>query len=69
MPNVCRVYDVGEADGMPYMTMEYVNGEDLASAPAQRIGRLPSDKAFEIARKYLRRCGRRPREEASSTAT
>ncbi len=49
-PNVCRVYDVGEADGMAYISMEYVDGEDLASL-LQRIGRLPSDKALEIARK------------------
>ncbi|MCU1257920.1 MAG: serine/threonine protein kinase [Bryobacterales bacterium] len=49
-PNVCRVYDVGQADGMPYISMEYVDGEDLASL-LQRIGRLPSDKALEIARK------------------
>ncbi|HXM44121.1 MAG TPA: protein kinase [Bryobacteraceae bacterium] len=49
-PNVCRVYDVGEADGMPYISMEYVDGEDLASL-LQRIGRLPADKAMEIARK------------------
>jgi serine/threonine-protein kinase len=49
-PNVCRVYDVGEADGMAYISMEYVDGEDLASL-LQRIGRLPADKALEIARK------------------
>jgi len=49
-PNVCRVYDVGEADGMPYISMEYVDGEDLSSL-LQRIGRLPADKALEIARK------------------
>ena len=48
-PNVCRVYDVGEADGAPFFTMEYVDGEDLASL-LRRIGRLPSDKALEIAR-------------------
>jgi len=49
-PNVCRVYDVGEADGMAYISMEYVDGEDLASL-LQRIGRLPADKALETARK------------------
>ena len=49
-PNVCRVYDIGEADGVPFISMEYVDGEDLASL-LQRIGRLPSDKALEIARK------------------
>jgi serine/threonine-protein kinase len=60
--NVCRVYDIGEipspvADGDPrsgqatqiYISMEYVDGEDLASL-LRRIGRLPEDKAIEIAR-------------------
>jgi serine/threonine protein kinase len=28
-PNVCRVYDIGEVDGLTYLTMEYVDGEDL----------------------------------------
>ena len=49
-PNVCRVYDLGEFEGMPYMSMEYVDGEDLAGLLA-RIGRLPEDKALDIARR------------------
>jgi serine/threonine-protein kinase len=48
--NVCRVYDIGEVEGIPYLSMEYVDGEDLHSL-LRRIGRLPSDKALEIARK------------------
>src|SRR5215471_16565538 len=48
-PNVCRVYDVGEVDGQTFFTMEYVDGEDLASL-LRRIGRLPQDKAIEISR-------------------
>ena len=48
-PNVCRVYDVGEIDGQHYLSMEYVDGEDLASL-LKRIGRLPPDKALEISR-------------------
>jgi hypothetical protein len=48
-PNVCRVYDLGDVDGQPYLSMEYVDGEDLGSL-LRRIGRLPSDKAIEIAR-------------------
>src|SRR5579871_5573732 len=48
-PNVCRVYDVGEVEGQTFFTMEYVDGEDLASL-LRRIGRLPPDKAIEIAR-------------------
>ena len=38
-PNVCRVYDIGEAEGSTYLSMEYVDGEDLASL-LRRIGRL-----------------------------
>ena len=49
-PNVCRVYDMGEAEGQLFLSMEYVDGEDLASL-LRRIGRLPSDKAAEIARR------------------
>ncbi len=47
--NVCRLYDLGEADGRPFITMEYVDGEDLASL-LRRIGRVPEDKAVELAR-------------------
>ena len=48
-PNVCRVYDVGDVDGQTFFTMEYIDGEDLASL-LRRIGRLPPDKAVEIGR-------------------
>ena len=48
-PNVCRVYDIGEIDGQLFITMEYVDGEDLAGL-LRRIGRLPEDKGLEIAR-------------------
>jgi serine/threonine-protein kinase len=47
--NVCRMYDVGDADGLPFLTMEYVDGEDLATL-IRRIGRLPEDKALDLAR-------------------
>ena len=48
-PNVCRVFDIGDADGVPFLTMEYVDGEDLSSL-VRRIGRLPQDKAVEVSR-------------------
>ncbi|HET9299184.1 MAG TPA: serine/threonine-protein kinase, partial [Candidatus Polarisedimenticolaceae bacterium] len=48
-PHVCRVYDIGELDGRPFLSMEYVDGEDLATL-LRRIGRLPPVKAVEIAR-------------------
>jgi len=47
--NVCRLYDLGEADGRRFLTMEYVDGEDL-SASLRRFGRMPPDKAIQIAR-------------------
>lgn len=49
-PNVCRVYDLGEADGRIFLSMEWIDGEDLRSL-LKRIGRLPEDKALEAARK------------------
>jgi tRNA A-37 threonylcarbamoyl transferase component Bud32 len=48
-PNVCRVYDVGEFDGHTFLSMEYVDGEDLASL-LRRIGRFSQDRAIELAR-------------------
>src|SRR5262245_15283314 len=47
--NVCRVYDIGEAEGRQYLSMEYVDGETLRSL-LRRIGRLPREKAVDIAR-------------------
>ena len=47
--NVCRLYDLGEAGGRPFLTMEYVDGEDLASL-LRRIGRVPQDRAVQMAR-------------------
>jgi len=49
-PNVCRVYDIGEVNGQPFLSMQYIDGEDLGSL-LRRIGRLPPDTAIEFARK------------------
>jgi len=51
-PNVCRLFDVGEAGGRLFLSMEYVDGEDLASL-LQRIGRLPSDRSEILARQLF----------------
>ncbi len=48
-PNVCRVHDIGEYSGQLYLSMEYVDGEDLASL-LRRIGHVPTAKGAEIAR-------------------
>jgi serine/threonine-protein kinase len=47
--NVCRVYDIGEVNGHHYLSMEFIKGEELSSL-LRRIGRLPADKAIQIAR-------------------
>ena len=47
-PNVCRVYDIGEAQGLQFLSMEYIQGEDLRSL-LRRIDHLPPGKAVEIA--------------------
>ena len=47
--NVTRVYDIGEVNGEHFLSMEYVDGEDLRSL-VKRIGRLPPDKAVQISR-------------------
>jgi eukaryotic-like serine/threonine-protein kinase len=42
-PNVVRVYDAGEADGRPFMVMEYVPGTSLAD-----VGRLPVSRVVDL---------------------
>jgi serine/threonine protein kinase len=47
-PKVCRVYDIDEVDGRHFLSMEFIDGEDLQGL-LRRIGRLPRDKGLEIA--------------------
>jgi serine/threonine-protein kinase len=51
-PNVCRVYDIAKSDGRYFLSMEYIDGEDLSSL-LKRIGYLPAEKAREISRQLL----------------
>ncbi len=51
-PNVCRVYDLGEVDGAPFISMEYVDGEDLQSL-LTRIGRMPQNRTVILARQLF----------------
>ncbi|MHC4776910.1 MAG: serine/threonine-protein kinase, partial [Planctomycetota bacterium] len=48
-PNVCRIYDIAEEDGHVFLSMEYIDGEDLAGV-LRRLGRPSREKAIEIAR-------------------
>jgi serine/threonine-protein kinase len=47
-PAVCRVHDIGPLDGEYFITMEWVDGEDLA-ARVRRTGGLPPDAVASIA--------------------
>jgi serine/threonine protein kinase/tetratricopeptide (TPR) repeat protein len=47
--NVVRIHDLGEIDGITYISMPYVQGSDLATVVA-REGRLPVDRAVAIAK-------------------
>ncbi len=46
---VCRIFDIGEHGEDAFISMEYVDGEDL-SCLLRRIGRLSQDKGLDIAR-------------------
>jgi len=46
-PNLVAVYDVGEEDGLPFIVMEYVDGETLAELMA-RSRPLPTSRALEL---------------------
>jgi serine/threonine protein kinase len=47
-PNIVLIYDIGEADGIYYIAMEYVPGE-TARALVKRLKRLPPAKAVDVA--------------------
>ncbi len=47
--NVVRIHDLGEIDGIKYITMPYLEGEDLASV-VRKSGRMPVSSVMPIAR-------------------
>lgn len=50
--NVVRIHDLGEIDGIKYITMTYIEGESLA-AMLDRRDRLPVEEALPILRGVL----------------
>ncbi len=47
--NVVRIHDLGEIDGIKYITMAYINGSDLATVLKNDV-KLPVQRALHIAR-------------------
>ena len=45
--NVIRIFDLGEADGIKFITMEFVEGRDLKSLLTEK-GKLPLEQVVEI---------------------
>jgi serine/threonine-protein kinase len=44
-PNIVNIYDVGEHEGLPYLVMEYVEGEDLKEVIKKRAPFSPQEIA------------------------
>ena len=51
--NVVRIYDLGEAEGLRFITMEYVEGDDLRTILHQRT-KLPPHEAAEYVEQICR---------------
>src|ERR1700733_1618266 len=51
--NVVRIYDLGEAEGIKFITMEYVEGEDLAAILHKRV-KLPPREAVALIEQVCR---------------
>ena len=67
-PNIVQVYDVGDADGRPYFTMEFVEGGSLAQT-ADRDVPQPARQAAALVATLADGRPRGPRRAGSSTAT
>ena len=51
-PNVVRIHDLGEMHGIKYITMPYIQGEDLSTL-LKREGTLPVQRTLKIARSMI----------------
>ncbi len=48
-PNVLRVFDLGEMDGIKFLTMQFVDGRDLSTI-LKKQGKLPADRLVRVFR-------------------
>src|ERR1700736_648773 len=45
-PNICRLYDIGEVDGRPFLVMELLEGESISER--LRRGPMPLAEALQV---------------------
>ena len=50
-PNICRLYDIGEADGRPFLVMELLEGESMCERLAR--GPMPMAEALQVTMSVL----------------
>jgi serine/threonine protein kinase len=55
-PNLCPIYDVGQVDGIPFLTMPYIEGQPL-SRVIDRDHPVPQRQAAAVVRKLARAMG------------
>ena len=48
-PNVLRVFDLGESDGIKFLTMQFVDGRDLSTI-LKKQGKLPVERLLRVFR-------------------
>jgi serine/threonine protein kinase len=59
-PNICHIYDVGDADGQPWIAMEYVEGRTLQAIiprdglPPRTVARMGAQLADALAHAHER---------------
>ena len=63
--NIIRIYDLNEADGVKFITMEYIEGEDLRTI-LTREGKLAAEGSRSTScGRRVRACWRRTRKASS----
>ena len=65
--NIVRVHDIGELDGVKYITMPYLEGEDLATSSSAKAS-CRCERVMTLARSVISGSPRRT-TPASCTAT
>ena len=50
-PNICRLYDIGEVDGRPFLVMELLEGEPMSACLVR--GPMPLTEALQVALSVL----------------